>query len=196
MAADRCALTVYFEGPFWVGLFERWEGESYCVSKLTFGPEPRDAEVWERVLREFDRLPFSPGIPSERREEPANPKRARREARRQMEGDQGPAGPGPAARGRKAGPPGKIPGGAGGGGSGALPPAAEKTPGEAPGTLSASPDKGKARRRRAFFVGRSGEFPSGNPKLRDRWWWKPGEGCYPGGRRAAETARKKGGDLF
>ena len=38
MAADRCALTVYFEGPFWVGLFERWEGESYCVSKLTFGP--------------------------------------------------------------------------------------------------------------------------------------------------------------
>ena len=39
----------------------------------------------ERVLREFDRLPFSPGIPSERREEPGNPKRARREARRQME---------------------------------------------------------------------------------------------------------------
>lgn len=85
MATDRCALTVYFEDPFWVGLFERWEGESYRVSKLTFGPEPRDAEVWERVLREFDRLPFSPGIPSERREEPANPKRARREARRQME---------------------------------------------------------------------------------------------------------------
>ena len=74
MATDRCALTVYFEDPFWVGLFERWEGESYRVSKLTFGPEPRDAEVWERVLREFDRLPFSPGIPSERRE-----------ARRQME---------------------------------------------------------------------------------------------------------------
>ena len=54
MATDRCALTVYFEDPFWVGLFERWEGESYRVSKLTFGPEPRDAEVWERVLREFE----------------------------------------------------------------------------------------------------------------------------------------------
>lgn len=37
------------------------------------------------MLREFQRLPFSPGIPSERREEPGNPKRARREARRQME---------------------------------------------------------------------------------------------------------------
>ena len=85
MAADRCALTVYFEGPFWVGLFERWEGERYSVSKLTFGPEPRDAQVWERVLREFQRLPFSPGVPSERREEPGNPKRARRGARRQME---------------------------------------------------------------------------------------------------------------
>mgnify|MGYP004650953337 CR=1 FL=1 len=85
MAADRCALTMYFEDPFWVGLFERWEGERYSVSKLTFGPEPRDAQVWERVLREFQRLPFSPGVPSERREEPGNPKRARRGARRQME---------------------------------------------------------------------------------------------------------------
>ena len=59
-------------------------GELPCL-QADLGPEPRDAEVWERVLREFDRLPFSPGIPSERREEPANPKRARREARRQME---------------------------------------------------------------------------------------------------------------
>ena len=86
MAADRCALTVYFEPPFWAGLFERWEGEHYSVSKLTFGPEPRDAEVWERVLREYDRLPFSPGIPAERRAEPMSPKWARREARRQMKG--------------------------------------------------------------------------------------------------------------
>ena len=85
MATDRCALTVYFEDPFWVGLFERWEGERYCVSRLVYGPEPRDAQVWERVLREFDRLPFSPAVPAERREEPANPKRARREARRQRE---------------------------------------------------------------------------------------------------------------
>ena len=62
MATDRCALTVYFEDPFWVGLFERWEGESYRVSKLTFGPEPRDAEVWERVLREFGLDPARPVV--------------------------------------------------------------------------------------------------------------------------------------
>lgn len=87
MAADICTLTVRFEDPFWIGLFERWEGESYSVCKVTFGPEPRDAQVWEYLLRSFPHLPFSPAVPAERRAEGAvNPKRARRQARRELEG--------------------------------------------------------------------------------------------------------------
>ena len=35
-------LTVYFDDPFWVGIFERSEGSKLSVAKVTFGAEPRD----------------------------------------------------------------------------------------------------------------------------------------------------------
>lgn len=38
-------LTVYFEDPFWVGVFERVEGGKLPVCKVTFGAEPKDYEV-------------------------------------------------------------------------------------------------------------------------------------------------------
>ena len=34
-------LTVYFEEPFWVGVFERIENSKLSVAKVTFGEEPR-----------------------------------------------------------------------------------------------------------------------------------------------------------
>ena len=33
-------LTVYFEEPFWVGVFERIEDGKLSVAKVTFGAEP------------------------------------------------------------------------------------------------------------------------------------------------------------
>lgn len=33
-------LTVYFEDPFWVGVFERIEHGKRSVCKITFGAEP------------------------------------------------------------------------------------------------------------------------------------------------------------
>lgn len=39
------ALTVYFEEPFWVGVFERMAGGSLSVCKVTFGAEPKDHEI-------------------------------------------------------------------------------------------------------------------------------------------------------
>ena len=36
----RGKLTVYFEEPFWVGVFERIEDGKLSVSKVTFGAEP------------------------------------------------------------------------------------------------------------------------------------------------------------
>ena len=53
-------LTVFFEEPFWVGIFERVENGKLSVSKVTFGTEPKDYEIWEFVLKEYDRLQFSP----------------------------------------------------------------------------------------------------------------------------------------
>ena len=38
MAAST--LTILFEDPFWVGLYEREEDGRYSVSKITFGAEP------------------------------------------------------------------------------------------------------------------------------------------------------------
>ena len=51
-------LTVFFEEPFWVGIFERVENGKLSVSKVTFGTEPKDYEIWEFVLKEYDRLQF------------------------------------------------------------------------------------------------------------------------------------------
>ena len=38
-------LTVYFDDPFWVGVFERIEDGKLSVCKVTFGGEPKDYEV-------------------------------------------------------------------------------------------------------------------------------------------------------
>ena len=77
-------LTVYFEEPFWVGVFERMENGKLSVCKVTFGAEPKDYEVWEFVLKHYDRLAFSAAIASEMKKTADNPKRRRREAKKQM----------------------------------------------------------------------------------------------------------------
>ena len=38
-------LTVFFEEPFWVGVFERVEGDELSACKVTFGAEPKGYEV-------------------------------------------------------------------------------------------------------------------------------------------------------
>ena len=43
-------LTVYFEEPFWVGVFERIEDGKLSVAKVIFGAEPKDYEVQELSL--------------------------------------------------------------------------------------------------------------------------------------------------
>lgn len=76
-------LTVFFEEPFWVGVFERMEGGHLSVCKVTFGAEPRDYEVWEFILENYDKLKFSPSIDVIVKKESANPKRIQRNAKKQ-----------------------------------------------------------------------------------------------------------------
>lgn len=76
-------LTVYFDDPFWVGVFERIENEKLSVCKVTFGAEPKDYEVFEFVLRNYSQLKFGPSVDVEVRKEAKNPKRKQREARNQ-----------------------------------------------------------------------------------------------------------------
>ena len=46
-------LTVDFEDPFWVGVFERIENGKLSVAKVTFGTEPKDYEVQEYITRYY-----------------------------------------------------------------------------------------------------------------------------------------------
>lgn len=76
-------LTVFFENPFWVGVFERVEDGKLYTCKVTFGAEPKAYEVWDFILRNYDRLTFSPSVDVTVKKEALNPKRRQREARKQ-----------------------------------------------------------------------------------------------------------------
>lgn len=51
-------LTILFNDPFWIGVFEKTEGKEYEVCKVTFGAEPKDVEVYDFVLKSYKRLRF------------------------------------------------------------------------------------------------------------------------------------------
>ncbi len=46
-------LSVFFEDPFWVGVFERVEDGKLSVAKVTFGAEPKDNEVYLFALKHY-----------------------------------------------------------------------------------------------------------------------------------------------
>jgi hypothetical protein len=52
-------LTVFFEEPFWIGVFERISEGKLSVCKVTFGAEPKDYEIYDFVLKNYYRLKFS-----------------------------------------------------------------------------------------------------------------------------------------
>ena len=78
-------LTVFFEEPFWVGVFERVQGDGLCVCKVTFGAEPKGYEVLDYVRRHYHVLRFSDPVPQEERAKADNPKRRQRAAAREMQ---------------------------------------------------------------------------------------------------------------
>ena len=78
-------LTVYFEDPFWVGVFEKIDGNKLSVSKVTFRAEPKDYEVQEFVERHYFKLKYSPPVDAAVKKEVINPKRKLREARKQSQ---------------------------------------------------------------------------------------------------------------
>jgi hypothetical protein len=79
------SLVVYFEDPFWVGMFSRTEDgkESFC--KVTFGGEPKDNEILAFILEQYAYLSFSEGTPYEAKPLAKNPKRRQRQIQRQFQ---------------------------------------------------------------------------------------------------------------
>lgn len=84
---DRASgrLTVLFEDPFWVGVFERTVEGTLSACKVTFGAEPKDCEVYDFILKRYHQLRFSPAVATATPKASRNPKRIRREARKQVQ---------------------------------------------------------------------------------------------------------------
>ena len=82
----RSSLTILFEDPFWIGLYERIDNGKYEVCKITFGAEPKDCEVYDFLLNRWRGLNFSPPTAAESiTERKINPKRIRRQINSQLE---------------------------------------------------------------------------------------------------------------
>ena len=67
------SLTVFFEGPFWVGVFERTAEGTLSVCRVVFGAEPREQEIYELILKKYTSLLFSPQVKAEAKQDPTNP---------------------------------------------------------------------------------------------------------------------------
>lgn len=75
-----------FEAPFWIGVYERYNDYQYEVCKITFGSEPKDYEVYEVLLRNWNKMNFSPPIKLEFiKEKKINPKRMQRKISSQLQ---------------------------------------------------------------------------------------------------------------
>lgn len=81
METTSLTLTVFFDDPFWVGVFERADGGRLSVCRVVFGAEPRDAEVLALVLRRWQRLSFSEAVPAAAKPRCRNPKRRQQDER-------------------------------------------------------------------------------------------------------------------
>ena len=78
-------LTVFFEDPFWVGIFECISDGKLSVCKVTFGVGPKDYEVYDFALKNYYQLRFSPAVATNVKEIGRNPKRIQREVRKRVQ---------------------------------------------------------------------------------------------------------------
>jgi hypothetical protein len=63
-------LTVFFDDPFWKGLFELKHKSKSVVCKITFGAEPKDSEIYNFLLNNWNKLRFNPSLDVDMRDRP------------------------------------------------------------------------------------------------------------------------------
>jgi len=81
------SFTVYYEDPFWVGVFEEDDADgAYRCCRVVFGNEPTGPELFEFIRKQYAFLSFDSILQEEKRvEKRINPKRLARQTIRQME---------------------------------------------------------------------------------------------------------------
>lgn len=78
-------LTVLFEDPFWVAIYEKTENGVLRAARVVFGAEPKDSDVYAYFLQNWNRPRFSPGVAAGKALGKAmNPKRLQRQIHRQI----------------------------------------------------------------------------------------------------------------
>ena len=86
MQNTEIKLTVYFDDPFWAGVYERISDGLLEVCKITFGAEPKDYEVNEYLLQNWHLLRFGSSVKADEKQNvKINPKRMQREIKKQLE---------------------------------------------------------------------------------------------------------------
>lgn len=79
---EETLFTVFFENPFWVGIFEKRDVNGYSAAKVVFGPEPADPEILAFIAQKYPRqINYSKAnIDYRAVTHKVNPKRQQREA--------------------------------------------------------------------------------------------------------------------
>lgn len=86
MTKVKAQLSVFFEDPFWIGIYERLENDQIEVCKITFGSEPKDYEVYGFLGANWKNFRFSPPVQGgELEDRRINPKRMQREISRHLQ---------------------------------------------------------------------------------------------------------------
>ncbi len=83
MKVIRTKLIVFFEDPFWVGVFESGDGKGLVAHRFVFGPEPSDAEVF-RFVQKYRPVYGEPVESGHRPEKRPGIKRLQREAAKEL----------------------------------------------------------------------------------------------------------------
>lgn len=78
------SFSVFFEDPFWVGVFESYDNGILKIAKITFYKEPTERELQEFLIEDYDKLKFFEYKDSTSLNKKMNPKRKIRDAKKQM----------------------------------------------------------------------------------------------------------------
>lgn len=85
MNQTSLSITVFFEDPFWIALFEYREDPFSYLKRVVFGSEPSEQLVYDWVIQNWYELCFHEAVEAvTKKAAHKNPKRSQREARKSM----------------------------------------------------------------------------------------------------------------
>ncbi len=63
----KATFTVFFEAPFWKGIYEREEKNNLSVAIIIFGAEPKDIEIMQFINTHFQSLRFTKSLQTQQK---------------------------------------------------------------------------------------------------------------------------------